>query len=114
MIKKGDISMKKTRQIYAICIFAVLTLLLTACEAHIGGRSFEVPWYFIAIPAAVFSALMIVIAGVAISKNTYVCTECSHRFHPKWWKAAFSLHLNSDRLFKCPNCGHKGFFRKED
>ena len=106
--------MRKTKQISTICVFTALALSLTACEAHIGDHSFEVPWYFIAIPVAVFSALVFVITGVVISKNTYVCTECSHRFHPKWWKAAFSLHLNSDRLFKCPNCGHKGFFRKED
>ncbi|MBQ6552914.1 MAG: hypothetical protein IJL83_04805 [Clostridia bacterium] len=105
--------MKKAKRISFCCVLAVLPLLLTACEAHIGNHSFEVPWYFIAIPVALFTVLVFVIAGIAISKNTYVCTECSHRFHPKWWKAAVSLHMNSSRLFKCPNCGHKGFFRKE-
>ena len=105
--------MKKTKKISLIGIFVVLALFLTACEVHIGNHSFEVSWYFIAIPVAVFTVLVFVIAGIAISKNTYVCTECSHRFHPKWWKAAFSLHINDNRRFKCPSCGHKGFFRKE-
>lgn len=89
-------------------------LLLTSCEVHFGDRKYEVEWYVVAVPIVLIVVLSAVIAGTVLSKNTYVCSKCSHRFHPKWWQAAFSFHLNSDRVFKCPNCGHKGFCRKED
>lgn len=102
------------RAILILTAVLLSALLLTSCEVHFGDRKYEVEWYVVAIPTVLIVVLSAVIAGTVLSKNTYVCSKCSHRFHPKWWQAAFSFHLNSDRVFKCPNCGHKGFCRKED
>ena len=106
--------MKKHRLAKALLLLILLALVLTSCEAHVGNDRFDVKWYVIAIPATVFAAACVVIAGIVLSKNTYVCPECGERFHPKWWRAMFSLHDGSDRVLKCPHCGHKGFCRKED
>ena len=104
--------MRKAIKCFMTVLFPVL--LLASCEARIGEQKNEVEWYVIAIPTAVVVIAAFVIAGVALSKNTYVCSKCGHRFRPKWWKAAVSIHSGSDRVFKCPNCGNKGFCRKED
>ena len=97
-----------------LSILIPLALALTSCEVHVGNNRTDVAWYVIAIPATVFIVACVVIAGIVLSRNTYVCPECGKRFHPKWWRAMFSLHDGSDRVLKCPHCGHKGFCRKED
>ncbi len=106
--------MKKHSVAKAFLLLILLALFLTSCEAHVGNDRFDVKWYVIAIPATVFTVACVVIAGIVLSKNTYVCPECGERFHPKWWRAMLSLHDGSDRVFKCPHCGRKGFCRKED
>ena len=98
-----------------LLLLILLALVLTSCEVHVGDYRTDVKWYVIAVPVIVFAAACFVIAGIVLSKNTYVCPECGERFRPKWWRAVFSpLHDGSDRVLKCPHCGHKGFCRKED
>ena len=106
--------MKKQRIAKALSILILIVLVLTSCEVHVGNNRADVKWYVIAVPAIVFVVACVVTAGIVLSKNTYVCPECEKRFHPKWWCAMLSLHINSDRVFKCPHCGRKGFCRKED
>ncbi len=86
-----------------------LLLTLTACEVHWFDKSYDVPWYVIAIPVALFSVVAFWIGGTIISKKTYMCPSCRHRFHPPFWVAMVSIHVNSDRYFKCPRCGKKSF-----
>ena len=97
-----------------LAVVLLLVLLLTSCEVHFGLQKYEVEWYVVAIPTVLIIAAALIISGVLLSKHTYVCQKCGHRFHPKWWQAALSLHVNSDRVFKCPNCGHRDFCKKED
>ena len=104
--------MKKSTMLLTAALLPALSL--TSCETHIGSRQYEVAWYVIAIPTVLIIVSAMAVAGIVLSKNTYVCPECGHRFHPKWWQAAVYLHVNSDRVFKCPKCGRKGFCRKED
>jgi len=104
--------MKKATVLLTVAL--LLALSLTSCEVHFGDQKYEVEWYVIAIPTVLIIISATAIAGAVLSKNTYICPECGHKFRPKWWQAALSLHVNSDRVFKCPNCGHKGFCRKED
>ena len=98
----------------SVLVLILILLVLTSCEVHVGNNRADVKWYVIAIPVTVFVVACVVIAGIVLSKNTYVCPECGERFRPKWWRAMFSLHDGSDRVLKCPHCGHKGFCRKED
>ena len=94
-------------------IFSIMILwisvCLSACEVHWFDKSYDVPWYMIAIPVTIFSIIVFGIGGTIISKKKYVCPTCRHKFHPSFWVAMVSLHVNSDRYFKCPRCGKKSF-----
>ncbi len=101
-----------------IAIFFVLicSLLLTSCQVNWFGDQIDVEWWVIAVPVAIILIATWGIGGLLISKKSYICPECKKVFHPKWWKTAFSVHVGNDRVFKCPNCGRKGFCKvyKED
>ena len=103
-------TLKKT---LSVMIPVCSSLLLVSCEAHFGGTKYDVPWYVVTIPTVVIILVSMFIAGKVIAENTYVCPKCGHRFRPKWWKAMFSTHFGSDRIFKCPQCGKRSLMRKE-
>jgi DNA-directed RNA polymerase subunit RPC12/RpoP len=86
-----------------------MSITLCSCEVHFGSTSYDVPWWVIAVPVIIFSAVVFYIAGKIISKKKYTCPSCGHTFHPKWWKSMFSVHINSERVFRCPHCGKKDF-----
>ena len=85
------------------------SLFLTSCKVNWFDVQYEVPWWSVAIPTAVIILTALVIAGKVISSKSYICPKCNKIFSPKWWSAALSLHIGSDRVFKCPHCGRKGF-----
>jgi len=100
--------MKKIK--FVILFFLLASMLtLTSCQVNWFGESYDVPWYVVAIPTAIFCAIAFFIAGKSISNKLYVCPKCGQKFHPSFWVAMFSLHIGSDRCFKCPECGRKGF-----
>ena len=94
-----------------IFIFAVcLTMLsLTSCTVNWFDRTYEVPWWVIVIPSALIVVISLWLAGKHIASQEYICPECGKKFYPKWHQAAFSVHMNDDRVLKCPHCGKKGF-----
>lgn len=98
----------KVRLVLFILI-CTMTVLLTSCQVNWFDRQYDVPWWGIAIPVVVFSAIVFFAAGKHIASKKYVCPKCNKTFCPKWWKAALSIHMNDDRVFKCPYCGRKGF-----
>lgn len=100
------------KKLYALCaLLCTLTLLSTSCTVNWFDRQYDVPWWMIAIPATVFTVGMIAWATAYITSKTYVCPRCAHTFRPKWTAAIFSIHVNDDRLFKCPRCGKRSFCR---
>ena len=86
----------------------LLPLFLTSCDAHIGSRHYDVPWYDIAIIIAVIST----VGYLIIIKGTYKCPECEEEFSPKWYELSACLHEGKKRLVKCPKCGKRGFCRR--
>lgn len=100
------------KMLYSFSCLGIL-FFLTSCDVHFGTTHYDVPWWYIAIPTAIFSTLICLIAfpvaGKHLAKKKYVCQKCGKTFHPKWYVAMFSIHINDDRLFKCPYCGQKGF-----
>ena len=91
-----------------LVVFAVfLTPCLTSCEVHWFDQSYDVPWWVVAIPTALIFVATWFFAGKIIAKKEYRCPKCQKNFHPTWWKAAFSVHVNDDRVFKCPHCEKK-------
>ena len=105
--------MKTIRKLALLCAAVPPCFLLSSCDVHFFGTHYDVEWYVIAIPTAIVVAVVTILAGVVLSKNTYVCPKCGHRFHPKWWQT-LTIHVGSDRLLRCPKCKHKGMCRKED
>lgn len=97
--------MKKIMTILLLC--GAVGLSLTSCTVNWFDRQFDVPWWVIAVPVAVFSAIVWVAAGKHIASKKYVCPTCGQGFYPKWWRAALSVHVNDDRVFKCPHCGKR-------
>jgi len=92
-----------------VWLMLVLPLSLTSCKVNWFDQQYDVPWWVIAVPVVMLSAIVFFVAGKHIASKEYVCPKCNKTFHPKWWKAAFSIHMNDDRVFKCPHCGRKGF-----
>jgi len=99
--------MKRFLSVLGVLFLFIFTL--SACDVHFGDNHYDIPWYFIAIPVIIFTAIVFAVAGKIIANKKYVCPKCYKTFSPKWWVAAFSLHINGERLFKCPHCGRKNF-----
>lgn len=83
----------------------LLTFLLTSCNVNWFGDSFDVPWYWIAVP--VF--LILLVSYLILISRTYICPNCKNEFKPKWYELSVCLHFNGKRVVKCPKCGKKGF-----
>ena len=97
------------KKVVIVWMMFVLSFSLTSCKVNWLDQQYDVPWWVIAVPVVIFSAIVFFVAGKHIASKLYVCPKCNKTFHPKWWKVAFSIHMNDDRVFKCPNCGRKGF-----
>ena len=99
--------MKKILALFVL--ICILTVLLTSCQVNWFDQQYDVPWWVISIPITILSVLVWIVAGKHIASKKYVCPKCNKTFYPKWWKAALSIHMTDDRVFKCPHCGRKGF-----
>ena len=99
------------RTISFLSLLLILALSLTSCRVNWFTRQYDVPWWGVAIPAAVFSLVAIASATLYICRKTYVCPHCKEHFRPTKRQAMFSMHCGSDRHFRCPHCGKKSFCR---
>jgi len=98
------------RKIFSLFVLlCITTTSLTSCKVNWFDKQYDVPWWAITIPVVIFSAIVWIAAGKYIASKKYVCPKCNKAFYPKWWKAAISVHINDDRVFRCPHCGRKGF-----
>jgi len=98
---------KKIAVTILIIVSAVLTL--TSCKVNWFDRQYDVPWWMIAVPAVIFSVIVISAAGKHIASKKYTCGNCGRSFYPTMLEAMFSVHINDDRYFRCPHCKSKGF-----
>ena len=97
------------KKFFIVFLIFIITFNLTSCQVNWFDNHYNVPWWIIAVPAFIFSAIIWIVAGKHIASKKYVCPNCNKTFYPNWWKAAISIHINDDRVFKCPHCGRKGF-----
>lgn len=86
-------------------ILLLQTFVLTSCRVNWFDRSYDVPWYYVAVPVT----LILVVSYIILISGTYVCPECKTEFKPKWYQLYVVFHINDKRIAKCPKCGKKGF-----
>lgn len=96
-----------------ISLAASIPLLLSSCDAHIGSKHIDLPWWVIVLIIASSVGISLFAANHEITKNKYKCKECGKTFYPTMRQAVFSLHAGDERVFKCPHCGRKGFCIKQ-
>ena len=90
-------------------VLCVVAASVTSCQVHWLDKQFTVQWWVIVIPSVLIVALAWFFAVKHIVSQKYVCPECGKAFYPKWTDAMFSVHMNDNRVLKCPHCGKKGF-----
>ena len=100
------------KKLYVLCVLlCILTLLLTSCKVNWFDKQYDVPWWVIAIPVTIWSLAWLIGGSFYIASKKYVCPSCARAFSPKWYQAMFSIHINDDRIFRCPYCGKRSFCR---
>lgn len=106
------------KKLLSVFLLFIITITLSSCQVNWFDQHYDVPWWVITLPVVIFCAIVWIFAGKHIASKKYICPKCNKTFYPKWWKAAISIHMNSERVFKCPHCGRKGFChisgKKED
>lgn len=97
---------------YVLCVLlCILTMLLSSCKVNWFDKQYDVAWWVIAIPVTIWSLAWLIGGSCYIASKKYVCPTCTRSFSPKWYRAMFSIHMNDDRLFRCPYCGKRSFCR---
>ena len=86
----------------------ILTLLLSGCRVNWFDRSYDVPWYVVAVPAAI----ILILAHIHIMSGTYICPSCGTEIKPKWYHLFTYVHNGDERVAKCPKCGRTGFCKR--
>lgn len=97
------------KKLLSAAVLFLSALTLSSCKVNWFGSSFDVPWYFVAIPAI----LIILAAYLIIIKGTYVCPLCGTEFKPKWYQLSACLHINGKRFVKCPGCGKRSYCKRK-
>lgn len=98
------------KKIVSLILFLCVSILcFTSCQVNWFGEQYTVPWWVIAIPSVMIVAVALLLSGKNIASKKYVCPECGKKFYPHFWNAMFSVHMNDDRVLKCPHCGRRGF-----
>ena len=64
-----------------VWLMLVLPLSLTSCKVNWFDQQYDVPWWAIAIPVLVFSAIVLFVAGKHIASKKYVCPKCNKSVH---------------------------------
>lgn len=56
-----------------------------------------------------FIAVVVVLVaqGISLSKKTFVCPVCGHKFKREWSKLLFLTHYENEYSVRCPECGKK-------
>ena len=60
LYRKGMVIMMKKENL--IIVFILLPLL-TSCEVHAGGASYDLPWYIIAAAAALLTVICLIVSS---------------------------------------------------
>ncbi len=91
-----------------------LTFVFTSCQINWFENAIYVPWWVFLILILTIIAISLIIILTFICSKYRTCTNCEHRFKPKWYRSFLAIFVAEkngscdSRLFKCPKCKHKG------
>lgn len=88
---------------------AFCLLTLSGCTVNWFDKTYDVPWYYIAIPVAV----IYVIAHFHVVSGTYVCPKCNSDIKLKWYQIYAYFHTSNKRFMICPHCKSKVFCKRK-
>ena len=97
------------KKLLALIIVICVTVSLCSCQVNWFTETYDVPWYFIAIPVA----LIAVLGYFILMNTTFICPYCGTEFKPKWYQLSVSVHMNGKRLAKCPFCQRQSFCERK-
>ena len=101
--------MKYAKKAILLLILTVVLLSLASCTVNWFGETRDVPWYYIAIPVS----LIAVCGYYILMSRTYICPHCHREFKVKPYQLSVMVHMNRQRLAKCPHCGRKDFCKSK-
>lgn len=96
------------KRIGLLASLALSACLLTSCKVNWFGDSYDVEWYWIAIPLVA----ILVVSYVILMRIVLVCPSCGEKFRPKWYQLSVCMHMGRRRLAKCPHCGKRNFCQR--
>ncbi|MBR5314833.1 MAG: hypothetical protein IKU45_05430 [Clostridia bacterium] len=97
------------KKLISITILCLCLISLSGCTVNWFTTTYEVPWYYVAIPVA----LVGVLAHIRIMSGIYVCPKCNADIKLKWYQIYAYLHMNNQRFMICPNCKSKVFCKRK-
>ena len=113
MVKSKEQADKRLLRVEAlivtVCSIFMLALMAIAVFADIQDWLRITLIVLGAAPIIIVAPFMIKIEQTA---GYYECKHCGHKYVPKYKSVFFSMHLNTTRYLKCPNCGKKSWQKK--
>ena len=92
----------------SIAFLAATLCSLCSCRVNWFGATYDVAWYWIAIPIVP----VFIISYVILMSTVFCCPHCNTLFRPKWYQLSVTIHMGRGRLVTCPCCKKRGFFPK--
>lgn len=90
----------------AVSLFTIVCGILTA------GNNSAVSIALCYFGAIVMLADAVYAAVLEHDSGYYECQNCKHRYIPSTKAVIFSVHSESDRILRCPECSKKGWHKK--
>lgn len=90
----------------------VVSLIMIVCGAFVAEVSPIVAMILISAGGTIVLITTIYATLLECDNGYYECQQCKHRYVPAKKAVVFSVHVGSDRVMKCPECGQKGWHKK--
>ncbi len=104
----------RIRKAWLFVLSLILPAVLSSCMVRVNwfDSYFYAPWWAVAVPVIVSSVIIVAVAYAWCVRQTYRCPNCGTDIRPRWNEFYVCIHLNGERVVRCPVCGRKGFCRR--
>ncbi|MBP0965597.1 MAG: helix-turn-helix transcriptional regulator [Oscillospiraceae bacterium] len=90
----------------------VVSLIMIMCGIFVAEVSPIVAMILISAGGAIVLITTIYATLLECDNGYYECQNCKHRYVPTRKAVILAVHVGSDRVMKCPECGQKGWHKK--